>query len=624
MGKTKTITRSKGTPTVGARSSEPHPGRDRRAESLVCEIAWEVCNQVGGIYTVLRSKVPSMMEMWGKRYVMVGPYNHATASVEFEPAPLVGPVGQAVEQMRNQGVGAHLGRWLVTGRPMVVLLDHLSIIHRLAEIKYQIWEHHQIDLPKDDELINNVVVFGELVRQFLSLVAFKEASRRKIVAHFHEWMGGVAIPMLRHDRWPGAIVFTTHATLVGRYLAMNDSGFYDHLPYYDGLAEARKYDIEPQHRLESAAAHGSHVFTTVSDVTGEECRHLLGRSPDVLVPNGLNKKRFSSIEEFQSGHRENKEKIHRFVMGHFFPSYHFDLDKTLYFFTSGRYEYRNKGMDLTIEALARLNHKMRQSDRAKEVTVVAFIVTRRPFKSINVGALQSSAMLDELQTVVDAMKEQVGERLLHAAATGEVPILNELVDEYWRLRLRRTIHAWKRIMPPSIVTHDLVDDAHDEVLNQLRSCRLWNNRDDPVKVIYHPDFISPTNPLWGIEYEQFVHGCNLGIFPSYYEPWGYTPLESIVLGVPAVASDLSGFGSYVTKLLPRHNDEGMFVLERRYKGFGDSAEALANYLLGFTEMNRRERVTLRNTVEAFSENFDWQKLSKTYHEAHNLAMDRIR
>lgn len=564
-----------------------------------------------------------MADTWGKRYVMIGPYNHQTASVEFEPAPLAGAVGQAVQQMRDQGIGAHFGRWLVTGRPFVVLLDHQSIMHRLGDIKYRIWKDHNISLPGDDELVNNVVAFAELTRQFLSLLAFKEASRRKIVAHFHEWMGGVAIPMLRQEHWRGSIVFTTHATIVGRYIAMNDSQFYDHLPFYNGEEQAKNYNIEALHKFEAAAAHGSHVFTTVSDVTGEECRHLLGRVPDVVLPNGLNTKRYSAMEEFQSLHRENKEKIHRFTMGHFFPSYHFDLDKTLYLYTSGRYEYRNKGMDLTIEALARLNHKIRHSEKARGMTVVAFIVTRRPVKSINVGALQSNSMLDELQTVVEAISGQVKERLFHEAVKGDVPVLNDLVDEYWRLRLRRTIHAWKKIMPPPIVTHDLVDDTHDEVLNQLRTCRLWNNQSDPVKVIYHPDFITPTSPLWGMEYEQFVRGCNLGVFPSYYEPWGYTPLESIALGVPAVASDLSGFGSYVKMLLPDHQDHGMYVLPRRYQAFGDAAEELANYLLHFSEMTRRERINLRNAAEAFSEHFDWQNLGKAYHEAHQLAMDRV-
>ncbi len=593
----------------------------KRAQPLLLEVAWEVCNQVGGIYTVLRSKVSSMVDRWGSRYCLVGPYQPATASVEFEPAPLTGAVGQAVKRLREQGLYAHYGRWLVTGRPHVVLLEYLGLFHELDRIKYRLWEDHAIELPGNDELLNNVVAFGEACRWFLKLLGERESQRRPIIAHCHEWMSGVAVPMLRKESWPGTMVFTTHATVLGRYLAMNDPRFYQHLPFYDALAEARKYNVQPQHRIECAAAHGAQVFTTVSDVTAEECRHLLGRKTEAIVPNGLNIQRFSALHEFQNLHQSYKEKIHQFTTGHFFPSYGFDLNKTLYFYTAGRYEYRNKGMDLTIEGLARLNHMMRQSGSDK--TVVAFIITRRPIRSINVTALQSNAMLDEVRTVAQAIQDQVGERLFNAAAAGQVPDLNTLVDEYWFLRLRRTIHAWKRQLPPGIVTHDLVDDTHDAVLNQLRACRLWNQEDDRVKVIYHPDFIMPTNPLFGMEYDQFVRGCHLGVFPSHYEPWGYTPLESIALGVPAITSDLAGFGSYLMQLLPDHEKKGLYVLRRRGRSFHEAACDLAQRMFTFTQMDRRQRISLRNEVESYSGRFDWHNLGRFYHEAHQLALDRV-
>lgn len=601
-------------------ASESRPSQARRAEPLLLEVAWEVCNQLGGIYTVIRSKVPSMVDRWGSRYCLLGPYNHASAQVEFEPAPPTGAVGQVVKQLRELGVGAHFGRWLVTGRPHVVLLDYLSVFDRLDKVKYRLWADHHIATPGGHELLNNVIAFGEVCRQFLMLLGQRESTRRPIVAHFHEWMSGVAIPMLRAERWGGSIVFTTHATQLGRWLATASDRFYDHLPFYRAHEEARKYNIEPQHQIECAAAHGSQVFTTVSDVTAEECRHLLGRRVDLILPNGLNIQRFAAVHEFQNLHRVYKQKINQFTMGHFFPSYSFDLDKTLYFYTSGRYEYRNKGMDLTIEALARLNYKLRQA--ASDVTVVAFIITKSAVKSINVTALQTSAMLKEFGTLAEAIKDQVGERLFNAAAAGQIPDLNGLVDDYWLLRLRRTIHAWKRDAPPSIVTHDLVSDTTDEVLNQLRACRLWNYRYDPVKVIYHPDFVTPMNPLFGMEYDQFVRGCNLGVFPSYYEPWGYTPLESIALGVPAVTSDLSGFGSYLMQLLPDHQEKGLYVLKRRYASFDQAAQELADCMFRFTQMGRRERINLRNSVEAFSEHFDWHNLGRRYQEAHELALDR--
>jgi glycogen(starch) synthase len=562
-----------------------------------------------------------MMDHWGKRYCLIGPVNEATAAVEFEPAPLSGPFGEAAKLLQEWGLPTQFGRWLVTGRPQVLLLDYLSVFRRLHEIKYRLWADHHIGTPADDELVNNVVAFGECVRLCLNALAQRHAARRPLIAHIHEWMAATAIPMLRAENWPGSLVFTTHATLLGRYLAMNDEQFYSRLPHYDPDAEARRYLVEPQHRMERAAAHGCHVFTTVSDVTGEECQHLLGRKPDLLLPNGLNIERFERLHQLQNLHRESKEKIHAFVMGHFFPSYSFDLDNTLYFYTSGRYEYRNKGMDLTIEALARLNHRLKvaQSDK----TIVAFIITKRPVRSINVHALQSSAMLDELRTVVETLKDQIGERLLEAVARGNVPDLNGLVDDYWRLRLRRTIHAWRRGLPPAIVTHDLVDDHADEVLNQLRRSLMWNQQHDKVKVIYHPDFINPTNPLWGIEYDEFVRGCHMGIFPSYYEPWGYTPLESLALGVPAVTSDLAGFGSYVNQMLPDREKVGLYVVERHRRDWNAAADQLADVLFRFCQLNRRERILLRNNTENFAVHFDWRNLGERYHEAHRMALDRL-
>ena len=608
-------------PEVPDDATEPRPGRTLKRDPLLLEIAWEVCNQLGGIYTVLRSKVPSMVDRWGSRYCLVGPYNAGTAAVEFEETPPVGAVGQAVKTLQSWGVGAKFGRWLVSGRPHVVLLDYLSVFHRLHEVKYRLFADHGIALPGDDELLNNVVAFGECCRMLLVALGEAEGSRRPLVAHFHEWMAGAAIPMLRHERWQGSIVFTTHATLLGRYLAMNHPVFYEHLGFMNPDVEAQKFNVVAQHRLERAAAHGSHVFTTVSDVTAQECTQLLGRTPDVLLPNGLNIQRFAALHEFQNLHRENKERIHQFTMGHFFPSYSFDLDSTLYFFTSGRYEYRNKGMDVTIEALARLNHRLKLA--GLPITVVTFLITRTAVKSINVTALQSRAMLQEFRTAVEEIKEAIGDKLVHAVTAGQLPDLNALVDDYWKLRLRRTMHAWRRGLPPLIVTHDLQDDAHDPILQQLRTCQLFNRYEDPVKVVYHPDFINVSNPLWGMDYDQFVRGCHLGVFPSYYEPWGYTPLESIALGVPAVTSDLSGFGSYIMQLLPDHEEKGLYVLRRRGRDFYAAADELADRMFRFAQQSRRERIALRNMVESFSEHFDWHNLGRCYHEAHELALDRL-
>ncbi|MEM9020001.1 MAG: glycosyltransferase [Planctomycetota bacterium] len=601
------------------------PPPPKRADPMLLEIGWEVCNKMGGIYTVLRTKVPSMMARWGQRYCLVGPYNHDSAQVEFEPASpeqMDSPIGQAVRQMREMGFGAEYGHWLVTGRPQAVLLHVHDVKRYLHDIKYRLWADHHIPTPDGDGLIDDVVAFGEAVRLLLSNLAQRESGRRDLVAHFHEWMAGVAIPMLRKENWPGSMVFTTHATILGRYLAMHNPVFYDHLAFFDSNKEAEHFNIACQHGIERSAAHGSHVFTTVSDVTAMECKHLLGRDPDVLLPNGLNIQRFSAMHEFQNLHQQSKHRIHEFTMSHFFPSYTFDLDKTLYFFTSGRYEFRNKGMDLSIEALARLNHRLKIAE--VPVNVVFFIITRAPYKSMNVGELESVAMLEEFRNIAEHMKSQIADRIVEQAALGRVPDLNALVDEYWRLRMRRSIHAWKRDGLPSIITHDLVDDQDDPTLNEIRRCNLLNHPDDKVKIVFHPEFINPVNPLWGMEYEDFVRGTHLGVFPSYYEPWGYTPLESIALGVPAVTSDLSGFGSYLAHLMPDHAEKGLFCINRRNQGYHQAADQLCETMFRYCQLSRRERISLRNTVEGYSEHFDWHNLGRRYNDAHGLALDRVR
>ncbi|WMJ73729.1 glycosyltransferase [Cytophagaceae bacterium ABcell3] len=592
------------------------------SDALLLEVAWEVCNQVGGIYTVIRSKVPAMCEKWGGNYCLIGPYFHNKAQAEFDPIEdYSDPFGQAVLKMRDMGFEVFYGKWLVSGRPRVVLINPYSAFHKLNEIKYYLWEHHQLTSKDLDELYDQVVSFGYLVKVYLAELSNAQANEKKVLAHFHEWMVGTAIPGIKHDGIKVSTVFTTHATLLGRYLAMNNPYFYDHLPWLDWLKEAQYFNIEPQVRIERAAAHGADVFSTVSDVTAKECTHLLGRDVDLILPNGLNIQRFIALHEFQNLHLEYKEQIHQFVMGHFFQSYSFDLDKTLYFFTSGRYEYRNKGYDLTLEALARLNWRMREANM--DTTVVMFFITKQPYHSINPSALQSRAIMEEIRETCEAIEKQVGNRLFCAAAASsdaKVPDLNHFVDDYWRLRLRRTIQSWKSAGLPLIVTHNLINDQKDEILNFLRMANLVNNEHDRVKIVYHPDFISPTNPLFGMEYGQFIRGCHLGVFPSYYEPWGYTPLESIASGVPAVTSDLTGFGDYVKKAMPDHNDNGLYVVQRKDRSFDDAANQLTDMLFEFVKQTRRDRIQQRNMVEAASEGFDWKHLAAFYDQAYEKAL----
>jgi glycogen(starch) synthase len=592
---------------------------DPTHEALLFEVAWEVCWQLGGIYTVLRTKAAAMQAVWGQRYCLIGPYNPTTAAIEFEEQPTEGFIRRTLDRLRDMGIPCHYGRWLVHGRPQVILLDYRARFEHLDADKYLMWKDHGISIPASDGEVNETVAFGFTVAEFFKALR-QIVADRAILGHFHEWMGGVAVPRIAHMRLDVATVFTTHATLLGRYLAGDNPNFYNDLPMINPDAEAHRFGIHPRFAIERAAAHAGTVFTTVSRVTAVEAEKLLGRAPDVILPNGLNIHRFAATHEFQNLHQEYKQRIEQFVMGHFFPSYAFDLDNTLYLFTSGRYEYRNKGMDLFIESLHRLNQRLKnQSDPP---TIVAFIITRAPVRSINVDVLQNQSLFDDLKDACQSVERQMGRRLFEAAAHGRLADPKELIEEDSRVRLKRAMQVWRTSRRPLIVTHDLVDDAGDPVLNHLRHRQLFNSADDPVKVVFHPEFVTATSPLIHLDYEQFVRGCHLGVFPSYYEPWGYTPMECAALGLPAITTDLSGFGAYVQAHVADYRDQGIVVINRRTQNFDQAADEVADYLLQFCQLTRRQRIEQRNRVERLSELFDWSVLARHYTEAHELALRR--
>jgi glycogen synthase len=595
---------------------------DQFPPSCIVEVAWEVCNQVGGIYTVIRTKAPSMVQHANGPYCMVGPYLSRNIQAELEPLDDSEDVfGQAAAILRKKGFDVHYAEWLITGKPRVVLLNPNAVQDKsLSVVKYLLWKNHAISTPANNALISQVVSFGYLTKLFFDELLKLIDKEQPVIAHFHEWMAGLPILDLKREKMPVKTVFTTHATQLGRHLAINSPLFYAHLPFFKWEDEAKKFGIETEARIEFACAQKADVLSTVSEVTARECKHLLKRKPEVVLPNGLNIERFEALHEFQNQHVMYKEEIHRFIMAHFFQSFPFDLNKTLYFFTSGRYEFRNKGFDLTIDALQRLNQRLIKEKA--DVTVVMFFVTKRDFHNIHPEVLQSKAMMQELFQTTEAIQQQVGKHLFYESTVRDdnhLPDLNSFVDEYWKLRYRRTLQAWKTKKNPLIITHRLINEDGDEILKALHAKKLVNNADDPVKIVYHPDFITTSSPLFGMDYNQFVRGCHLGVFPSYYEPWGYTPLECMASGIPSVTSDLSGFGDYILHHIQDHEKFGLFVIERGKRTFDWSANQLADVMFRFLMQSMRERIMQRNNVENNSYIFDWTYLIKHYTEAYQIV-----
>uniref|UniRef100_A0A915DFE9 Glycogen [starch] synthase n=1 Tax=Ditylenchus dipsaci TaxID=166011 RepID=A0A915DFE9_9BILA len=335
-----------------------------------------------------------------------------------------------------------------------------------------------------------------------------------------------------------ATVFTTHATLLGRHLCASGRDLYNNLSKFDCDREAGNLQIYHRYCLERAAANMAHVFTTVSEITGLESEFLLKRKPDILTPNGLNVVKFAALHEFQNLHATNKEKIHDFIRGHFYGHMNFDLDKTLYMFTAGRYEFSNKGGDFFIEALARLNHMLKSSNDQRVKDVIGRIHhLSRKCQQLQCGLTERRLCANSSRHHCKN-KRKLGNRMFDACVRGHIPDMEELSDS----------------LPP-ICTHNMVDDANDLVLNAFRKCHLFNNEHDRVKVIFHPEFLSSVSPL----------------IAGYEDLWGKINmmcdrnLECTVMGIPSVTSNLSGFGCFIEKQVPDHDTYGIFIVDRNHK-----------------------------------------------------------
>ncbi|MCS7204479.1 MAG: hypothetical protein NZ853_02150 [Leptospiraceae bacterium] len=588
---------------------------------LLFEVSWEVCRQIGGIYRVIRTKAPVMKQLFGTNYCLIGPDFFEQSNLEFEEMAPYGVYQKALEKYWSLGFRARFGKWLITGSPNVILIDYLSQFHRIQEYKYYFWVDHGIETP-DEMWVNDSVLFGYQVATLIEMFANvinEEGNSLQLITHFHEWNVGSTIPILRKRQVKTKIVFTTHATLLARYIAPTVDNIYEYMKYIDPYEEARRLNIFSQYLIERASAYGADVFTTVSDITAEETKYLLHKSVHLVTPNGLNIQKFVVAHEHQNLHGLFKAKIHDFITGYFFPYYTFDLDKTLYIFISGRYEFRNKGIDMFIDALPILNEKIQKNQLS--VTVVAFIITKAATLGYRYEVLQNRFIFEELQNATMRISQNIPQRLLQQLVEAPNIQPQQLLTESELVYLKRIYYSWKRKGLPSVVTHEMVH-PNDIILNYIYKNQLFNQKELAVKVVYHPDFISEFGSIIKIDYMDFIRGTHLGVFPSYYEPWGYTPMECTAAGIPSISSDWTGFSSFLQEQLPNHDEYGIFILPRKSLSYWDSVHLLADKIYSVISMSRRERIELRNKVESVSSIFDWSNLIKYYLQAYKLALSK--
>ncbi|QQP38432.1 Glycogen synthase, partial [Caligus rogercresseyi] len=348
--------------------------------------------------------------------------------------------------------------------------------------------------------------------------------------------------------------------------------------------------------LERSATALADCFTTVSDITSIEAEHLIKRKPDIVTPNGLNVNR--DLHEFQNLHAVSKNKINDFVRGHFNGHFDFDLDKTLYFFSAGRYEFINKGVDIFIESLARLNFQLQASGSNR--TVIVFLIFPAPNKG--------HAITKTLKDAIEEVKREIGQRMFDSCSRGHVPESEDLLTREHLIKLKRCVYAAENAGPPPVTTHNIIRDSEDQILNAIRRCKLFNGRHDRVKIIYHPEFLSSTNPLFGLDYNEFVRA--LGLYPGGM----YNHGDSII------TTNLSGFGCFMEEHVMDPKSYGIYVVDRRHKGLDESINDLASSMYEFSLMNRRQRIIMRNRTERLSDLLDWKSLGIYYRQARMIAL----
>uniref|UniRef100_A0A4W6DE72 Glycogen [starch] synthase n=1 Tax=Lates calcarifer TaxID=8187 RepID=A0A4W6DE72_LATCA len=572
---------------------------------LLFEVAWEVTNKVGGIYTVIQTKAKITVDEWGENYYMMGPYFEQNFKTQVEGCEPPNPaIRKAMDALIHNGCQVHFGRWLIEGSPYVILFDIGSAAWNLDRWKGDLWQTCSIGLPYHDREANDSLILGSLIAWF-----FKEVSwcSPNVIGHFHEWQAGAGLILSRSRKIPMATVFTTHATLLGRYLCAGNADFYNNLDKFNIDKEAGERQIYHRYCLERAAVHCAHVFTTVSQITAVEANHMLHRKPDVVTPNGLNVKKFSAMHEFQNLHSTSKIRIQEFVRGHFYGHLDFNLEKTLFFFIAGRYEFSNKGADIFLESLSRLNYLLRVRN---DVTVVVFFIMPAKTNNFNVESLKGQAVRKQLWDTAHTVKEKFGKKLYDALLTGTIPDMNSILDRDDFTIMKRAIYATQRHSLPPVTTHNMLDDSTDPILSNVRRIGLFNSRNDRVKIIFHPEFLSSTSPLLPMDYEDFVRGCNLGVFPSYYEPWGYTPGECTVMGIPSVTTNLSGFGCFMEEHVSDPAAYGIYIVDRRFRSPEESCNQLTQFMFSFCQQSRRQRIIQRNRTERLSDLLDWRYLGR--------------
>ena len=562
--------------------------RELLTPDYIFESSWEVCNKVGGIYTVLSTRAKTLQERMKDRIIFIGPdcWKEKDSPYFKEDKTLF---AEWQWEAKEQGLKVRVGRWTIPGEPVAILVDFLPYFEKKNDIYGWLWEHYGVDSlhaygDYDEasmfsyaaalvtESLYNWIAEGHV----LSLDSLNRPLR--VIYHANEWMCGLGALYINNRLPQIGTIFTTHATSIGRSIAGNQKPLYDYLFAYNGDQMAGELNMQSKHSIEKQTAWNVDCFTTVSDITAKECVELLDKPVDVVLPNGFDNSFVPKAAQFTKKRKAARKRlldVANALLGESLD------DDTLIVSTSGRYEFRNKGIDVFVEAMNRLLR-----DKELKKPVLAFI---------------------EVPGWVGEPRQDLQERLQNA-------------------------HPSSFTSPLEVpqITHWLHNMSHDNVLSMMKYYDMHNRKEEHVKVIFLPCYLDGNDGIVNLSYYDVVLGNDLCVYPSYYEPWGYTPLEAVAFKVPCITTDLAGFGLWANKELGHEGEitDGVKVIHRTDYNYSEVADAIKDTVAEFSSMTKKEVDECRKNAEKLSKRALWSEFIKFYDEAYDIALrkadERIR
>ena len=541
----------------------------------IFESSWEVCNKVGGIYTVLSTRAKTLQAAHQDKVIFIGPglWKREDGNYTEEESPYFREDQSLFVdwqwEAKENGLQVRVGRWTVPGEPIAILVDFVPYFEKKNEIYGWLWEHYQVDslhaYGDYDEASMFSYAAALVVESFYNHYL---NAKQQVIYHAKEWMCGLGALYINNKLPQIGTIFTTHATSIGRSIAGNMKPLYDYLFAYNGDQMAGELNMESKHSIEKQTAHYVDCFTTVSDITAKECVELLDKPVDVVLPNGFDDSFVPSGAQFTRKRKAARKRL--LDVANALLGEQLD-DDTLIVSTSGRYEFRNKGIEVFVEAMNRL---LRDKDLKKNI--VAFI---------------------EVPGWVGEPRKDLQERL-NSKKQFDTPL--EVPQ----------------------VTHWLHNMSHDNVLGMLKYYDMHNRKDERVKVIFLPCYLDGKDGIVNMTYYDLVLSNDLCVYPSYYEPWGYTPLEAVAFKVPCITTDLAGFGLWANSVFGKYGEiqDGVKVIHRTDYNYSEVADNIKDTVAAFSGFTKKQVDEARKNASQLSKKALWSEFIKFYEEAYDIAL----